>query len=69
MPDQPMTEQGPILAWDLFHQVSFNFIRVLLTGETETLSQTPDVRIDYNAGVNIERIAQNYIRSFPAHSG
>jgi hypothetical protein len=69
VPNQPMTEKRPIALWNERHQIELNFIRVLLTGETETLSQTPDVRIDYNAGVNIERIAQNYIRSFPTHSG
>jgi hypothetical protein len=69
VPNQPMTEKRPIALWNELHQIELDFIRVLLTGKTEALSQTPDMRIDDNAGINIERIPENYIRSFPAHSG
>ena len=69
VPNQPMAEKRPIALGNELHQIELDFIRVLLTGKTETLSQPPDVRIDYDAGVNIERISQNYIRSFSAHAG
>jgi len=68
VPNQPMTENGPLALRNELHQLELNFIRIFLTGKTQALSQTPDVRIDDNAGVNIERIPENYIRSFPAHS-
>ena len=68
VPYQPMTEISPIALRYELHQLELNFIRVFLTGKAEALSQTPDVGIDYNASVNIERIPKNYIGGFPAHS-
>jgi hypothetical protein len=63
-----MTENGPFALRYEFHQLELNFIRIFLTGKTQALSQTPDVRIDYYAGVNIECIPENYIRGFPTHA-
>ena len=63
MPNEPMTEHGPLVLGHEFHQVLLDFFRNRFAGETKPMGKTGDVSIDDDAAVEIKGIAQNDIGS------
>lgn len=68
MPDQPVTEQGPDLAGEDQHQLQFNFLGLLLAGETQALRKARDVGVNDNAVGDVKRVAENDICRLSSHA-
>ena len=62
VPDEPMTEQRPLLLRNERHQLRFNLHGVLLFREAETIGQASDVRVHDDTNVDVERVSQNHVR-------
>src|ERR1051326_6323621 len=61
MPDEPVTQHRPLVLWHKFHQLYFNFLRVLLACQTQSLGQSSDMRVHHYTYVDVESVTQNYI--------
>ena len=59
MPDEPVTEQRPLLLRHERHQIPLNFLRRLLPCQSEPLRQPCDVGVHDDTNVDAERVAQN----------
>jgi hypothetical protein len=66
VPDEPVTEQGPELAWDEGHEIELDFFGLLLPGELEALGEAGDVGIDDDALVEVKGIAEDHVGGFAA---
>jgi hypothetical protein len=64
MPDEPMAEEGPLLAREQRHEVLLDFDGVGVFGEAEALGQSRDVRIDNDAMIEFEGVAENDVGGF-----
>src|SRR3954470_6481807 len=36
VPDEPVTEEGPLVLWNKFHELLLNFLRICLASQTQT---------------------------------
>jgi hypothetical protein len=61
-----MAEQRPLVVRDQFHQGRFDFLWRFLVREAQPIRETRHVRINYDADVNAEGIAQNDVGRFAA---
>ena len=68
MPDQPVTDHGPVLLWNQFLKVQFNFFRGRRFGETQPFGKPLDVGVDNDSLVDVEGIAKYDIGGFSANS-
>src|SRR5262249_41946610 len=68
MPDQQMTEKGPLVLGDELHQVFLDLFRGFLGGQVEPSGEAGDVSIDHDTAIDVESVAQNNIGSFAADS-
>jgi len=64
MPNEPMAEEGPLLARDQEHEVLLDFDGVGVFGEAKALRQSRDVSIDNDAVIEVEGIAEDDIGGF-----
>lgn len=62
-----MTDHGPVLLRDQLLQHGLNFRRIRLFGEAKTLGKSRYVRVDNNAFIDVEGIAEDDIRGFASH--
>jgi hypothetical protein len=50
MQNQPVVRIYQVLGWNAFHQAGFDFIYVLSGGQTGTVADPEDVRVDCHDG-------------------
>src|SRR6266404_3598970 len=62
MPDEPVTPVCPMLARHQLHQVELDLHRVLVFCQAEPLRETDHVRVQHDAFVFMEGVAEHYIR-------
>ena len=68
MKDEQMRQQGPQVARHQDHQILLNCIGIFRSGQTQTLRQAFDMRIDRYALRAMEDIPQNDVGRFAPHS-
>ena len=55
-----------MLARHQFHQVSLDLFRIGLASETEPMRKSRDMRVDHDALIFAEGVAENHVRSLSA---
>ena len=69
MPDQPVAELGPLLPRNKRRKGSFDLHGIRFAGDPESARETENVGVDDNALFQSKGVAQNHVRSLPAHPG
>lgn len=64
MPDEPMTEHGPLALRHEIHESQFNFNGIFLLRQPKPLREAGNVCVDDNAGIDVESISQNDVGRF-----
>src|ERR1044071_114754 len=64
-----MRENYPIGARHKLHQIALYFLRVLFCRKSEAFGQSQDVRVNDDAGGNIEGVAENNVGGLTRHAG
>jgi len=67
VPDEPVAGESPVLGCKESHQVLFDFFRGRGRREAQSRGETLNVRVDDDAHVDVEGVAEDDIRGFPPH--
>ena len=57
--DKEVGDRVPLFVWDDLHQVHFDLSRVCVVREAEPVRDAFDVRVDHDAFVLAERVAEH----------
>ena len=68
MPDQPVTQDGPILAGNQFLERLLDLLGSCLAREIESLSQSRNMCVDDDAFVDIEGVSQDDVGSLASYA-
>ena len=69
MSDHPVAEASPLRLWDEWEQIALDFVAVLLGGESEPLTQSHDMRIDDDSGLDREGVSEYDVGCLAGDSG
>ena len=69
MVNQAVAQAGPVIALEQFHQVVFDFYRVLLLAQSESSRQPADVSVHHHPYRVIEGGSHHTVGGLAGHSG
>ena len=68
VPDQPVTDHGPVFLRNQFLEIQFNFFRGRRFGETQSLGKPLYVGVHYDSFVDVECIPEYDIGGLSANT-
>ena len=68
MPNEPVTEEGPVARGDPLHQILFDLLGMCVCAESQSQGKAGHMGIDHDSGFDPKGISQHHVGGLASHA-